>query len=146
MEQLPKRLQASLPASSAATDEISLYSGELTPNAVVDNVAKIKKAFPGLPAGFYDVFTDRIKENGFCDDRLRDAVACVIDNCIYPQPTIAQFISYDKTLKFKTWSEMTKEDLWNTYLPVKFPDRPKVVWVHANDIAAYKLEKYCVNE
>lgn len=139
------KLQASLPASLEATGEISLYTGELTPKVVIESVATIKKAFPALPAGFYDVFTDRIKENGFCDDRLRDAVNSVIDNCVYPQPTIAQFISYDKRLKFKTWHEMTKEDCWGTYLPVQLPDRPKVIWVHANDIAAYKLEKYRVN-
>lgn len=99
-----------------------------------------------MPAGFYDAFTDRIQANEFCDERLTDAVNYVIDNCVYPTPTIANFISYDRTVKFKTWNEMTKEDLWDTYLPVKFPDRPKVIWVHANDIAAYKLEKYMVNE
>ena len=144
MEQLPERLQISLPTNSGVTDEISLYTGELTPKAVVNNIANIKKAFPGLPAGFYDVFTDRIKENGFCDERLRDAVSHVIDNCIYPQPTIAQFISYDKTLKFKTHDQMCKDESWGTYLPVKFPDRPKVIWVHANDIKLYKLNKYVV--
>lgn len=112
---------------------------------VMQITAMIKKSFPTLPKGFYDMFDDRIIANKFTVQRLKDAVTHVIDNCRYPQPSIADFISYDKTLKFKTWDDMTKEDLWNTYLPVKFPDRPKVIWVHANDIAAYKLEKYMVS-
>jgi len=146
MEQHPQRSLKSLRRSSEATGEISLYSGLLTPAAVIDNVATIKKAFPGLPAGFYDVFADRIKENGFCDERLHDAVADVIDNCVYPIPTIANFISYDRTVKFKTHDQMCKEDLWSSHQAVKLPDLPKVIWIHSNDIAAHKLEKYLVNK
>lgn len=129
---------------STDSNEISLYTGELTTKAVIDNVAKIKQAFPALQGGFYDVFAGRLKDKGFCDDRLRDAVNHVIDNCRYPQPSIADFVNYDKTIKFKTWFEMTRDNDWDTYFPVKFPDRPKTVWIHANDIAQYKLEKYQV--
>ena len=139
---LQPSLQESLPAIER--DEVSLYKGELTTAVVVDSVAKIKKAFPQLPAGFYDAFTDRIKDNEFCDERLTDAVNFVIDNCIYPQPTIANFISYDKTVKFKTHEQMCKEDLWSSHVAVKFPDMPKVVWVYANDVERYKLIKYIV--
>jgi len=109
---------------------------------VIEAQVRIKRAFPSLGAGFYDTLDDRIRANGFTAERLKDAVANVIDNCRYPQPSIADFINFDKTIKFKTWHEMTKDDCWDTYLPVKFPDRPKTVWIHANDIAQYKLEKY----
>jgi hypothetical protein len=144
MEQLPNKLQQSSPASLPAIEcnEISLYSGELTPKVVIDNVSKIKKAFPTLPTGFYDILSDRIKDKGFCDERLTDAVNHVIDNCPYPTPTIANFISYDKTVKFKTWNDMTRDDLWNAYVAVKFPDRPLVVWIHKNDIAQFNLKQY----
>jgi len=40
---------------------------------------------------------------------------------------------------------MCKEDLWSSYVAVKFPDMPKVVWVFANDVERYKLNKYIVN-
>lgn len=140
---LQQQSGSTLPATEG--NEISIYSGELTPRAVIENVARIKMAFPSLPAGFYDILSERIKENKFCDDRLVDAVAHVIDNCRYPNPSVADFISFDRTLKFKTWHEMTKEDCWSTYLPVKFPDRPKVVWIHANDIANHGLGKYLVD-
>lgn len=124
--------------------ELSLYEGTLTTPVVVGCVAKIKACFPALQEGFYKTFTERIVDKEFCDDRLKDAVNHVIDNCRYPQPSIADFVNFDKTIKFKTWQEMTKEDCWDTYLPVKFPDRPKVVWIHANDIALYNLTKYQV--
>jgi hypothetical protein len=127
-------------------NEISVYSGPLTTESIIKEEAKIKKAFPSLPIDFFDVFTDRIRENGFTDTRLKDAVNFVIDNCVYPTPTIAQFISYDK--KFKCWSyeEMMKKwdefgpELANSYKPIQFPDREKPVWVHVDDIKKYNLE------
>jgi len=125
--------------------EVSLYDDALAgPKDIVDASVKIKKSFPLLPMGFYDMFDIRIRETGFTAQRLTDAVNFVIDNCIYPQPTIANFISYDRTVKFKTHEQMCKEDLWSSHVAVKFPDMPKVVWVFANDVERYKLTKYLV--
>ena len=145
------RLHQSSPASLQAIErnELSIYHGELTANAVISSVADIKKAFPALPSGFYDILTDRIKETGFCDTRLRDAVNFVIDNCPYPTPTIANFISFDRTVKFRSHEEMCKEALtyqqvWKEWMPVKFPNLPKTVWIFANDIVKYSLGEYLV--
>ena len=112
-------------------------------------VVAIKKAFPSLPTSFYDMFDNRIKDNKFTANRLRDAVIHVIDNCVYPTPTIANFISFDRTVKFKTHDEMCKEamtypQVWQQWLPVRFPNMPKTVWVFANDIERYKLTEYVV--
>ena len=79
--------------------EVSIYTGELTNEGLVNAAMNLKKAFPQLSAGFIDIFNDRIKENGYSDQRLKDAISHVIDNCVYPTPTIAQFISYDKKMK-----------------------------------------------
>ena len=112
-------------------NEISIYSGSLNTDCIVSNTAKIKKAFPALPIDFFDVFTDRLKVNGFNDDRLRDAVDHVIDTCVYPTPTIAQFISFDKRYKIYTYEEMIGKSeeygakIWETYKSIKFPDRVK---------------------
>lgn len=111
----------------------------------------IKKSYPALNKGFYDTLDDRIRANGFTKTRLKEAVEFVIDNCRYPTPTIADFISFDRTVKFKTYDEMCLlaervEGIWEQWLPVKFPDRPKVVWIHANDIEQYKLQGYMVNK
>jgi predicted RNase H-like nuclease len=137
---------------TAQTDSISIYSDALADTReIIEAQKNIKRSFPALPAGFYDMFDDRIRANRFTVQRLADAVDCVIDNCIFPQPTIAQFISYDRTLKYKTYDEMCKDALtsdsvWQQWLPVKFPDRPRVVWVHENDIAKYRLQEHIVNK
>ena len=144
-------LRNSWPISSESqkqSNEISIYKGELTAQCLVKSVATIKKSFPSLPIGFYDVFTDRLRENGFNDDRLRDAIAFVIDNCHYPQPSIAEFISYDRKYKVYTYAQMLKmsdemgPSIWNIYKPVKMAERSKIVWVDVDDIKRYKLEVY----
>lgn len=126
-------------------NEISIYNGNLTAQCLVNNIAIIKKSFPSLPIEFYDVFMDRIKANKFNDDRLNDAVAHVIDNCVYPTPTIAQFISFDKKIKVYKYPEIVKmvEDgdpnAFDRYKRIVINGLPEPVWIHVNDIAFYNL-------
>lgn len=126
-------------------NELSVYAGELTPNCIIHNVVKIKKSFPTLPEGFYEIFADRIKENGFTDARLNDAVNNVIDNCIYPTPTIGQFISFDKRIKIYKYHDVIKmiEDgdlkAFDRYKKINLPGLPESVYIHINDIAKYKI-------
>ena len=140
--QLKKNSQNCLPENSALSD-ISIYKGNLTARNLVKNIAFIKKAFPVLPIDFYDLLTDRIKANNFSDERLNDAVNNVIDTCVYPQPTIAQFISFDKRIKVYDYSEYCKlceEGQGKNYKPIKFKNRPAPVWIHINDIAIYNIK------
>ena len=85
---------------------ISVYGGVLDPKTVAREVAKIKVAFPALPKDFYTLLIDRLKEKGFTDQRLRDAVNNVIDTCQYPTPTLANFLSFDKRVKLITYQEL----------------------------------------
>lgn len=127
--------------------EISLYRGTLTPKFVIQTVGKIKKAFPALPIGFYEVFDDRIQEHGFNDDRLRDAVNNVIDTCPYPTPTIANFISFDKKFKIYTYNEFLKmcdEGIGTNLKALKFPDRIYPVWAHIDDIKKHSLKNLII--
>lgn len=89
-------------------ESISLYTGLLTPQCVVAATIKLKNTFPALPTGFYDVLNDRIKELGFTDSRLIDAINHVIDTCVYPTPTIASIVSFDKRIKLYTYDEVLK--------------------------------------
>lgn len=135
-------LQYSKLTSSEYSTEVSIYTGPLTAKCIIENIAKIKKAFPALPLGFYDVFMDMIKENTFTDTRLRDAVKHVICNCQYPQPTIAQFISFDKRFKVYTYSQYCKlcdEGDGKNYQPVAINGNTKPVWAHTNDINQFNL-------
>jgi len=135
-----------MPASTELTqsnNELSVYKDKLTTKGVITNVAKIKKSFPGLPIGFYQVFDERLKANNFTDERLTDAVNHVIDTCVYPQPTIAQFISFDKRIKVYTYSQYCKlcdEGTGKNYHPVAVGENTRPVWVHENDINQYNLK------
>ena len=126
---------------------ISVYHGDLTTQCIIVCAAKIKKAFPSLPVGFYEVFADRIKENKFSDDRLTDAVNHVIDNCIYPMPTIANFISFDQRIKLYTYSDMLKMcdsiggSVWNDFKPVKIQGFSKRMYAAVIDIQRFKLKQ-----
>ena len=146
-----KRSPVSLLKNSAgianqSTTSLSLYSGSLSNPAVIENVVKLKRAFPSLPAGFYEVFSDRLVANGFGDDRLRDAVDHVIDTCVYPTPTIAQFMGFDQRIEINTYEAMLKKahefgvEAWNNYTPIKFPDREKPVWVRNDDVKKYHIK------
>jgi len=90
--------------------EISTYQGGLSAKNVIKNIAKIKIAFSNLPIEFYDLLNTRIKEKGFSDEQFRDAVNHVIDTCVYPQPTIAQFLSFDKKVELFTYEQMLKKN------------------------------------
>ncbi len=145
MKQLHESSQRSLELMQFK-NEVSLYKGTLSTSCVIQNTARIKNSFPALPEGFYEVFSERIKDCGFTNDRLNDAVNNVIDNCIYPTPTIAQFISFDKRIKVYKYPEIIKmvEDgdpnAFDRYKRIQFDGLPEAVWVHINDIAKYNIK------
>jgi predicted transposase/invertase (TIGR01784 family) len=48
----------------------------------------------------------RMREKGFSDQRMIDAINNVIDSCQYPTPTMANFLSFDKRVKIYTYNEV----------------------------------------
>lgn len=127
---------------------MSIYSGELTKMCIAKSTLKINQAFPSLPPEFFDIFADRIKENNFNDERLKAAVDHVIDNCVYPTPSIAQFISFDKNIKVYTYIDMINfvdeigSKAFELYRPVRIGNNKKPVWVSVNDIEQYNLTEW----
>jgi hypothetical protein len=114
MELHGMRLPESLKTPSISINEkgenyLSLYEGELDERVLIENIAKIKASFPELPIQFYSILANRIKEKGFSSQKLIDAVNNVIDNCVYPVPTIANFLSFDKKIRLFTYQEMLKK-------------------------------------
>lgn len=124
---------------------MSIYTGELTPRNTAIMIKKIQQTFPALPEGFYKIFSDRIEANNFTDLRLKDAVTHVIDNCIYPTPTIAQFISFDKRIKLYNYNQVLKMNdelsgrAFEYYRPVRVGSNDKPVYAHVNDIKEFNL-------
>ena len=86
------------------------------------------------------------KEEKFTDERFRDSVHCVIKTCIYPTPTIAQFISFDKRVKVFKYPEIVKmvEDgdpnAFDRYQRIQMEGLPEAVWIHINDVAKYNIK------
>ena len=109
----------------------------------------MKDAFPDLPAGFYSVLSERLINEQFTDKRLMDAVNHVIDTCIYPRPTVAQFISWDKRIQMFTYDQMLKKldetgggtKFWDYYKSFQFKDKATRVWIHINDIKKYNISE-----
>lgn len=133
--------------SISETSRISIFKGELTKLCIAESIAKMKKTFPALRHEFYDVLADRLKANGFSDSRLNAAVNHVIDTCTYPQPTIANIISYDVKIKLHTYNEIVAMaephiNIFENYKPIKTKDMVKPMYAHINDIKKYKLEIY----
>jgi len=126
--------------------EMSVYNDQLTKPVIVETTMKIRQAFPTLAKEFFDVFTGRVIANKFSDNRLKDAAAYVIDNCVYPTPTIAQFISFDKKIKLYNYNQVLKlnEEMsgkaFEMYRPVRIGENVTPVYASLNDINEFKLE------
>lgn len=125
--------------------EVSVYNDGLTAKTVVEQVSKIKKSFPSLPPEFYDIFSERIKESGFSDRRLIKSVNKVIDNCIYPVPTIGQFIAFDEKIKLYTYQDMLRlanetKNAFKLFKSVKIGSNTKPLYASVQDIEKYNLE------
>jgi len=129
---------------------MSVYNGELTARCVVENLKKLKQAFPSLPAGFYEVLSERLKAKGFSDQRLTDAINHVIDNHVYPTPSIAEFVSYDKKIKLLTYNDMTKKvnemgrAAWSHYGQIRVSWHDKPLWADRAELDKYGI-KYKTN-
>ena len=94
-------------ASNENRTEVSVYGeGKVTSRCFAECIIKIKKAFPKLPKGWYDILQDMIDIDNFTDSRLIDATTNLISTCQYPEPTIANILGYDKKKKKYSYDEM----------------------------------------
>jgi len=139
------RLQESsqeLLQSIANDSTITIYRGELSQEVVAKGVAKIKAAFPSLTPEFFQLFISRVRDKGFSDERLTEAVNHVIDNCQYPTPTLANFLSFDKRVKVLSYEELcdlvtTNRATFENYANIIINE--KRFWVRKADKELYNL-------
>ena len=108
-------------------------------------VGDIKKAFPDLDNGFYEKFLEIVKEEKFVDDRLMDAVNHVIKTCVYPRPTIAQFMKFNQVVNIFTYDQMldkVNRDIkaFKKHSPVQIPGHGELMWVSNKDIELHNLK------
>ena len=137
-------LQKSSQALSKTNDEYSIttYTGELTQENVVRNFARIKACFPAISPEFYKVLMERIKEKGFSDDRLSDSVNNLIDNFQYPNPTLANILSFDRKVKVLDYNQVCTligkhEASFNDFSKIFI--REKMFYVRTSDKEIYNI-------
>lgn len=87
-------------------NELSIYRGELSDYTLATELKKLSVSFPQLEATFFNVLAERVKANGFTDERLKDSIGFLIDNFTYPKPSIANIISFDKRIKLYDYEEV----------------------------------------
>jgi len=88
-------------------DGISIYTGApATPMEIASETAKIAVSFPSLDKRFFTILAERLIRNNYTIDRLKDAVAYLIDNFHYQKPSIADIISFDKKVKLYSYNEV----------------------------------------
>ncbi len=132
---------------------LSIYgSGKVTAKTLTDCIIEIKKSFPKLPIGWYDVLERMLDEEKFTDQRLIDATKSLIKNCVYPEPTIANIISYDRLVKVFTYSELqwkhkdsyymgaTYDPIAKEYDKIDFHGQER--YAKKEDVAKYNLVKW----
>lgn len=139
-------LQQSSPVPALTHDgdgySLSAYRGQITAMAVTENLARVKVAFPALAPEFFQVLIERMKEKGFSDKRMYDAVNHVIDHCQYPTPTLANFLSFDKRVKILDYHQLCSQVLrqeasWDDFDKIKI--NGKIYWVRKSEKELYNI-------
>jgi hypothetical protein len=111
---------------------------------VIENVKILKRSFPQLEGGFYDILSKMIREDGFTNQRLTDAVKHVIRTCVYPTPTIANILSFDKRMKLNTYNDMVAmvdeygQKVWEMYFKRKINDQ--TYWISKREADQYGIK------
>ena len=87
--------------------EISVYHGEkATEKDIKSECRKLLAAFPEATNDYLIVLIERLADNGFTAQRVKDAINNVIDSCPYKKPSISEIISFDKKVKLYTYNEI----------------------------------------
>lgn len=108
----------------------------------ISEISKIVKAFPALSEDFVDLLFERAIAKGFTQERFVDSVNNVIDNCQYPSPTLANFLSFDKRVSLLNYNQVcnlvaNQEDKFENYVRVLISG--KSFWISSADQLKYNI-------
>lgn len=108
LPEVQKLMQSSMQSTmQRGCNEISIYAGELaTKEQIKSEVKKLIAAFPEVTSDFIILLAERISDNKFTAQRVKDAINHIIDNSPYKRPAIADIISFDRKVKLFTHSEI----------------------------------------
>jgi len=95
-------------------NEISVYSGEtVSKEQVKREIKNLMAAFPDVTSDFIILLTDRLIDNKFTAERVKDAINHIIDTSPYKRPAIAEIISFDRKMKVFTFEEIQAKCRWD---------------------------------
>ena len=123
--------------------EVSIYTDALvTDETIAEQFAILHSVYPDLHAGFFSVLFDAVKEQGFTEQRLKQAVKHVISTVEYPSFTPAKILGFDMKYKLYSHSEMLNEinDFRATAKDfAKVKRNGRVYWVKQSDKVMYNI-------
>ena len=144
---LSERLALAITTDDASGEyRLSKYVDPLTDSGITNAMKLAKTFFPELPPTFFAGLTIMVRDCKFTDKRLMDAVKHVAKNCVYPKPTAAEFLRFDRhvvaytydqivNLQIHTFGSVAHPTVFDWYESVMLPGNLKRVWIHKNDLA-----------
>ena len=139
-------LESPTNALEISNNQISVYKGKLTFKCVAEQHLRIRSLYD-LSDKWYIEFDEALKSNNFTDERLIAAVNYVRDTYIYPKPSIANFIAYDKKIEALNYQEMLKKlnelggaTFNSLYVSVKLEGKGLPFWTLKENQEKYKFK------
>lgn len=123
--------------------ELSTFTDGWDHRKNAESIKRIKQAFPNLNDDYFDVLFEMLKKENFTSQRFSEAVDYVIKTCVYPTPTIAQFLRYNRTVKLYDYGQMIdaaekNKDIFSERLPIQIDGY--VFWAKKKDVEMFNLE------
>lgn len=119
-----------LPSVTKESTEVSIYGkGKVSSKCFADNTILLKKTYPELEKGFYEILNKFLDEENFTDERFTHSVHHLIKTYDFPKPKPANILSYDKKIKILTWDDLaeatndfspdSRKRYWDNYSSIK---------------------------
>ena len=121
-----QKVSQELTQSKTSSKELSVFEAgaRVSPDAIAVSCKKLSIAFPELNKidGFYNLLSEMIVKSGMTNERLQYAIDDCISTFQYRQPSIADIINRDISVKLYSF-----DDIYNQYHMFPHPDFVKIL-------------------
>ena len=134
------------PQSPDQGNKISIFAGVLTEDHIEKQITLLKNTFPKLKKEWFAILYDFLKEDKFTNERLTAAVRECIRTCVYPEPAMAEILSFDRKIELFYYEDMMKKlsengiRIWDHYTNIEIDG--KSCWCSNSDYDKYKFKKF----
>jgi hypothetical protein len=99
--------QPSIISNRQEENSISVYkNGQVSAEVWAHGTKVLKNAYPKLQFGWYETLREVVKLDGWSDEKFKDAIMNCIKNVPFPEPTIANITSYDRSIKVFMYEDL----------------------------------------